>query len=166
VVGRARIERQREIEASIAAKAESEYLYDKPYEDRRRVSVAGPFTVDSLSPLRTLAFAIDDGLIDGVRAPKAEYETKADFASVMLENLKAAGVQQAHEADRISFSAFVEPHSAEMKAVADARNDPMHHARSAGYAHAAKLGDDSAAVPVRRHTAQGGALAAPVRVQP
>ncbi|MBS0304452.1 MAG: site-specific DNA-methyltransferase [Proteobacteria bacterium] len=103
----ARIERQREIDASIAAKAESEYLYDKPYEDRKRVRVAGPFTVDSLSPHRTLAMDIDDGLIDGVRSPKAEYEAKADFASVMLENLKAAGVQQAHKADRIGFTSIV-----------------------------------------------------------
>jgi len=87
-----RIERQREMDASIAAKAESEYLYDKPFEDKKRVRVAGPFTVDSLSPHRTLAMDIDDGLIDGVRAPKAEYEAKADFAAVMLENLKAAGV--------------------------------------------------------------------------
>ena len=103
----ARTERQREIDASIAAKAESEYLYDKPYEDKKRVRVAGPFTVDSLSPHRTLAMDIDDGLIDGVRQPKAEYEAKADFASVMLENLKAAGVQQAHKADRISFTSIV-----------------------------------------------------------
>jgi adenine-specific DNA-methyltransferase len=102
-----RIERQREIDASIAAKAESEYLYDKPYEDKKRVRVAGPFTVDSLSPHRTLAMDIDDGLIDGVRQPKAEYEAKSDFAAVMLENLKAAGVQQAHKADRISFTSIV-----------------------------------------------------------
>ena len=39
----ARIARQREIDASIAAKADFEYLYDKPYEDRRKVRVAGPF---------------------------------------------------------------------------------------------------------------------------
>ncbi|MES2226666.1 MAG: site-specific DNA-methyltransferase [Pseudomonadota bacterium] len=102
-----RIERQQEIDKSIAAKAESEYLYDKPYDDRKRVRVAGPFTVDSLSPHRTLAMDIDDGLIDGVRAPKAEYEAKADFAAVMLENLKAAGVQQAHKADRITFTSIV-----------------------------------------------------------
>ena len=42
--------RQREIDRSIAAKAEFEYLYDKPYEDNKRVRVAGPFTVESLSP--------------------------------------------------------------------------------------------------------------------
>ncbi|MBK7261612.1 MAG: site-specific DNA-methyltransferase [Rubrivivax sp.] len=103
----ARIARQQEIDKSIAAKAESEYLCDKPYEDKKRVRVAGPFTVDSLSPHRTLAMDIDDGLIDGVRQPKAEYEAKSDFAAVMLENLKAAGVQQAHKADRISFTSII-----------------------------------------------------------
>jgi adenine-specific DNA-methyltransferase len=51
----ARIARQREIDASIAAKAEFEYLYDKPYPDNsQNVRVAGPFTVESLSPHRTL----------------------------------------------------------------------------------------------------------------
>ena len=45
-----RIARQEEIDASIAAKADYEYLYDKPYEDRRKVRVAGPFTVESISP--------------------------------------------------------------------------------------------------------------------
>ncbi len=45
----ARIARQKEIDASIAAKAEFEYLYDKPYEDKKKVRVAGPFTVESLA---------------------------------------------------------------------------------------------------------------------
>ena len=49
----ARIARQQEIDASIAAKADFEYLYDKPYEDRRKVRVAGPFTVESISPHRS-----------------------------------------------------------------------------------------------------------------
>ena len=102
----ARIARQRDIDASIAAKADSEYLYDKPYEDRKRVRVAGPFTVDSLSPHRTLGMDIDDGLIDGVREPRAEFEAKADFAAVMLDHLKSAGVQQATKADRIGFSSI------------------------------------------------------------
>ena len=51
----ARIARQREIDASIAAKAEFEYLYDKPYPDNARIRVAGPFTVESLSPHRVVA---------------------------------------------------------------------------------------------------------------
>ena len=38
---KARIARQKEIDTSIAAKAEYEYLYDKPYEDKKKVRVAG-----------------------------------------------------------------------------------------------------------------------------
>ena len=52
-----RIARQQAIDASIAAKADSEYLYDKPYEDPKKVRVAGPFTVESLSPHRVLGVA-------------------------------------------------------------------------------------------------------------
>ena len=61
-----RIARQKEIDASIAAKAEFEYLYDKPYEDKKTVRVAGPFTVESLSPHRVLAVDENDELIDAV----------------------------------------------------------------------------------------------------
>ena len=59
-----RIDRQKEIDASIAAKAEFEYLYDKPYIDKDRVRVAGPFTVESMSPHRALAVGEDDELIN------------------------------------------------------------------------------------------------------
>ena len=61
-----RIARQKEIDASIAAKADYEYLYDKPYEDNKKVRVAGPFTVESLSPHRLLGVDENDELIDNV----------------------------------------------------------------------------------------------------
>jgi adenine-specific DNA-methyltransferase len=63
----ARIAQQKQIDASIAAKAEFEYLYDRPYEDKRRVRVAGPFTVESLSPHRVLGVDENDELIDGMK---------------------------------------------------------------------------------------------------
>ena len=62
-----RVERQKEIDASIAANADFEDLYDKPYEDSSKVRVAGPFTVESLSPHRILTS--DDG-DDGEAEPK------------------------------------------------------------------------------------------------
>ena len=109
----ARVARQREIDASIAAKADYEYLFDKPYEDKKKVRVAGPFTVDSLSPHRLLGVDEDDELIDGadVRARNVAevrlgYGETQDFAGMILDNLKTAGVQQAHKEDRISFSAL------------------------------------------------------------
>jgi adenine-specific DNA-methyltransferase len=106
----ARIARQKEIDASIAAKGESEYLYDKPYEDRSRTRVAGPFTVESLSPHRVLAVDEDDSLIDTLDLAEdgAEWgDGTQDFAQMVLENLKTAGVQQAHKEDRITFTSLV-----------------------------------------------------------
>jgi len=100
----ARIARQEEIDASIAAKAAFEYLYDKPYENKKAVRVAGPFTVESLSPHRTLGVGEDDELIDTLREPAADYAAKQSFPQIILTNLKTAGVQQAHKEDRISFT--------------------------------------------------------------
>ncbi len=103
----ARIGRQKEIDASIAAKAEFEYLYDKPYENKKAVRVAGPFTVESLSPHRVLGVDENDELIDTLREPEAEYAAKQSFPQMILENLKTAGVQQAHKEDRITFTSLV-----------------------------------------------------------
>lgn len=102
----ARIARQKEIDASISAKAEFEYLYDKPYENKKAVRVAGPFTVESLSPHRILGVDENDELIDSLREPEAEYAAQS-FPQMILENLKTAGVQQAHKEDRISFTSLV-----------------------------------------------------------
>ncbi|MEI7459292.1 MAG: site-specific DNA-methyltransferase [Pirellula sp.] len=102
----ARIARQQEIDASIAAKAEFEYLYDKPYEDKKKVRVAGPFTVESLSPHRTLGVDENDELIDPMMV-KENRDEKQSFPQMILENLKTAGVQQAHKEDRISFTSLV-----------------------------------------------------------
>ena len=99
-----RIARQKEIDDSIAAKADYEYLYDKPYEDNKKVRVAGPFTVESLSPHRLLGVDENDELIDNVAEAELGYGEKQDFAEMILDNLKTSGVQQAHKEDRISFS--------------------------------------------------------------
>ena len=100
----ARIARQKEIDASIAARADYEYLYDKPYEDNKKVRVAGPFTVESLSPHRLLGVGENDELIDNVAEGEQGYGDKQDFAGMILDNLKTSGVQQAHKEDRIAFS--------------------------------------------------------------
>jgi adenine-specific DNA-methyltransferase len=103
----ARIARQKEIDASIAAKAEFEYLYDKPYADNRKVRVAGPFTVESLSPHRVLGVDENDELIDELNEDGSRYGAKKSFPEMILENLKLAGVQQAHKEDRIAFTALM-----------------------------------------------------------
>jgi len=100
------IARQKAIDASIAAKADFEYHYDKPYEDNKKVRVAGPFTVESLSPHRVLGVDENDELIDSVAESKAGYGEEQDFTRMILENLKTAGVQQAHKEDKITFSSI------------------------------------------------------------
>jgi len=113
-----RIARQKEIDASIAAKADFEYLYDKPYEDKKKVRVAGPFTVESLSPHRVLAVDDNDELVNSERMEVGQANDfhnskvtilnsgEADFAAMILENLKTAGVQQAHKEDKINFTSL------------------------------------------------------------
>ena len=103
-----RITRQQEIDASIARKADFEHLYDKPVEDKSKVRVAGPFTVESLAPHRTLAVDERDELIPRAAEPRAPYGTGqfGDFTTMILDNLRTAGVQQAHKADRIEFSSL------------------------------------------------------------
>lgn len=106
----ARIARQKEIDASIATKAEHEYLYDKPYEDKKRVRVAGPFTVESLSPHRTRAVNDHGELIDEVDAARgrrgAGEQEAENYRAAILENLSKAGVQQMGREDRITFTSL------------------------------------------------------------
>jgi len=108
----ARIGRQKEIDASIAAKAEFEYLYDRPYADDARVRVAGPFTVESLSPHRVLAVDEDDSLFDEGTAATARQASAGgsqegpEFTRVVLDNLQKAGVQQAHKEGKIAFTSL------------------------------------------------------------
>ncbi len=98
--------RQQEIDASIAAKADFELLYDKPYEDPRTVRVAGPFTVESNSPHRVLGVDEDDELIDPAGTTEGTDGAAGDFGAMILEQLRTAGVQQAHKEDRIEFSSL------------------------------------------------------------
>ena len=102
-----RIARQKEIDASIAAHAEYEYLYDKPYEDRSKVRVAGPFTVESISPHRVLGVDENGDVIDSIAEPRNGYGTGYDFGAIILDNLRRSGVQQAHKEDRINFTSLM-----------------------------------------------------------
>jgi adenine-specific DNA-methyltransferase len=68
--------------------------------------VAGPFTVESLSPHRMLGVDENDELIDTLKEDRPEYGAKQSFPQMVLDNLKTAGVQQAHKEDRITFGAL------------------------------------------------------------
>ena len=104
----ARIERQRRIDASIARRADIEYLFDRPYEDRARVRVAGPFTVESLSPHRVVPADEDEllGIIPQTARRRNAAAPPVDFATMVLDHLRTAGVHQTRKADSIRFTSL------------------------------------------------------------
>lgn len=116
----ARRERQAEIDASIAraAEADAQLLYDRPYKAKSVVRVAGPFTVESLSPHRVLPLEEDPNLLAALAdgedqeeqtltqpspASGRGQEAQTDFAQVVYENLKSAGVQNSKKGEAIRF---------------------------------------------------------------
>ncbi|MHC5748527.1 MAG: site-specific DNA-methyltransferase [Nostoc sp.] len=101
-----RQKRQKEIDDAIARYADTEILYDQPYEDNKRLRVTGPFTVESLSPHRVLSTD------DERPASEAEGQQQASdqFEIRIIENLKKAGVQNTIKNERLKFD-FLEPHA-------------------------------------------------------
>jgi adenine-specific DNA-methyltransferase len=88
-----------EIDRAIGRHAEQETLHDQPYEDGKRIRVTGPFTVESLSPHRVLAA---DENLDG-SVSELEAKQQQDFATMILENLRKAGVQNTKKNERLKF---------------------------------------------------------------
>lgn len=95
-----------EIDVAIKRHAEFEVLYDRPYEDKSRVRVSGPFTVESLSPHRSLSF-------DEIGHPESASERAADedvdassFEQSILDNLQRAGIQNGRKTERIHFASL------------------------------------------------------------
>ena len=95
-----RIARQKQIDAVIARHADTEILYDQPYEDNKCVRVCGPFSVESLSPHRVLSTTDQD---QNGTVTEQEGRKQQDFSTMILENLKKAGVQNTRKSDRLSF---------------------------------------------------------------
>ncbi|MEL7625587.1 MAG: site-specific DNA-methyltransferase [Anaerolineaceae bacterium] len=96
-------QRQQEIDASIARRADVELLYDQPYEDRKKIRVCGPFTVESLSPHRVLSTEIE--------RPESEREAErleggGKFEQTILENLRVSGVQNTRKSERLNFNSL------------------------------------------------------------
>ncbi|MDO8589299.1 MAG: site-specific DNA-methyltransferase, partial [Armatimonadota bacterium] len=99
-----RRERQKEIDASIARNADTELLYDQPYEDNKRIRVTGPFTVESLSPHRR--FSVDEKIKlkeEGIAGVKMTVMGGGQFALTIIDNLRKAGVQNTIKNERLKF---------------------------------------------------------------
>lgn len=109
-----------QIDAAIKKHADFELLYDKPYEDKKRVRVTGPFTVESLSPYRSL-----DQQSDASRSEKAGEADPmgADYVQTILENLRSAGIQNGRRQERIEFSTLDEHAGTHVQAIGERRRD-------------------------------------------
>ena len=90
---------QDEIDQLIAVGSEQELLVDRPYEDSTKVRVSGRFTVESLSPHRTLD-----------EARRAGGDDDESFVSTIVENLQASGVQNTFRGERLTFD-VLEPYA-------------------------------------------------------
>lgn len=102
-----RRQRQKEIDESIARHADIELLYDQPYEDNKKIRVTGPFTVESLSPHRVLSTDEErpSSEIAAQKQPGA-----GQFEAMIIENLRAAGVQNTKKGERLKFT-HLEPYA-------------------------------------------------------
>ena len=89
-----------EIDAAIARHAETETLFDRPYEDRKIVRVSGPFTVESLSPHRVNVDGPED--LPAAEAIPAALDA-GRFIGSILDNLRRAGVQNTKRKERLEF---------------------------------------------------------------
>lgn len=96
--------RQKEIDASIARNADTELLYDQPYEDNKRIRVTGPFTVESLSPHRRISVEEKVRLRDeGTHGLSYREMGAGDFGIHIMEYLKKAGIQNTIKNERLKF---------------------------------------------------------------
>lgn len=112
-----------EIDAAIKRHADFEMLYDKPHEDRHKVRVTGPFTVESLSPHRSIAFSAQP-----IPSEAAAAVPEVSFEQTILERLATAGVQNGKRNERLRFES-IEPHAGSHVQAVGARLDPPDETR-------------------------------------
>ncbi|WBC08869.1 site-specific DNA-methyltransferase [Micromonospora sp. WMMA1947] len=109
-----------QLDAAIRRHAEYELLLDKPFEDSRKVRVAGPFTVESLSPHRSVAFS--GSAVDEERATRAaegsDSQGDAEFEQTVIANLRTAGIQNGRKKERLTFDSIESYASPYIQAVA------------------------------------------------
>ncbi len=109
------------MDASTARRATSEVLYDGPHIDRSRTRVAGPFTVESLSPHRvqksvgetsghespvgeTSGLDAGDGPVEETSGlDSSVLDSSQNFHTHIVEHLKTAGVQNRVKSQRLTF---------------------------------------------------------------
>ena len=92
-----------EIDRAILRHAETETLYDKPYEDKHRLRVTGPFTVESLSPHRTISVEEKKQAAEkpGSEGFAIKMLAGGSFSNTILDYLRKSPVQTGRKEERL-----------------------------------------------------------------
>ena len=109
------------LDLSIRRHAEFVPLYNEPYEDKKKIRVAGPFTVESLSPHRSLGFAgsaVGDGGAVNADTVADPGDGDAAFEQSIMANLQAAGIQNGRKKERLELDSVESYAGAYIQAVA------------------------------------------------
>lgn len=75
---------------------ETETLYDKPYEDKKKMRVSGPFTVETLQSYEPV-------YPDEFEALSSNVKEKEDFEQTIKEHLLTAGIKNGRKAEQVVF---------------------------------------------------------------
>jgi len=97
------------IDEAIVRHAELEMLVDRPFTDNKKVRVSGPFTIESLSPYRSLAFAGAESGETGEHRSKSELSAEQDavgFETMILDNLQRSPIQNGRRDERLEFASI------------------------------------------------------------
>jgi adenine-specific DNA-methyltransferase len=94
-----------QIDKAIKKHTGFETLYDRPYENKKAVRVTGAFTVESLSPHRSISF---DQEVPSSEKAGEMMPSGASYEETILEHVKKAGVQNGYRNERLEFES-VEP---------------------------------------------------------
>ncbi len=102
--------RQKEIDDSVARRADMELLYDQPYEDNKRIRVTGPFTVESLSPHRQMSMEEKKKRIEGTSDAHPGFSVRTmgagQFENIILDYLKKSGIQNTYKNERLKLDSL------------------------------------------------------------
>ncbi len=88
-----------EIARTIVRHSDFELLHDQPFEDKRRIRVAGPFTVESLAPHRV----VDPDEDRPATEAAGGQQSNTSYEQTILEHLRKAGVQNTVKGERLQF---------------------------------------------------------------
>ncbi|MGG1574529.1 site-specific DNA-methyltransferase [Fictibacillus sp. NRS-1165] len=98
-------EKNKELNSLIIEKSDVKILFNNPYENKKKIRVSGPFTVESISPHRVISEEEEQSLTE---IQGKNVSSNGQFEQTIIQNLKIAGVQNTKKNERLSFS-FLEP---------------------------------------------------------